>query len=111
MFEVRPDAWLLPDGKLGEITIELAEEQAIAAIEILNTRGGRLGNRAGKIARVMAYKGGDLVIDKEIRLLRFPYWTKIIVPETISSIGRLVVRIESYAGVGGGLNEIRLRKR
>jgi hypothetical protein len=111
VFESCSDAWLLPDGKLGEITMELADAQAISAVEILNTRGGWRGNRAGKTASVLGYEGGNLVLDKQVRLLRFPYWTEIIVPDTISSIDSVVVRIESYAGVGGGLNEIRLRKR
>ena len=111
VFETCSDAWLLPDGKLGEITLELADSQAIGAIEILNTRGGRRGNRAGKTASVLAYEGGNLLFDKEVRLLRFPFWTEIVVPDTISSIDSVVVRLESYAGVGGGLNEIRLRKR
>jgi hypothetical protein len=110
-FESCPDAWLLPDGKLGEITMELADAQPIDAIEILNTRGGWRGNRAGKTASVLAYEGGNLVFDKKVRLLRFPYWSEIVVPDTISSIDSVVVRMESYAGVGGGLNEIRLRKR
>jgi hypothetical protein len=111
VFESGSDAWLLPDGKLGEITLELPDAQAIGAMEILNTRGGRRGNRASKTASVLAYESGNLVFDKEVRLLRFPYWTEIVVPDTISSIDSIVVRVESYAGVGGGLNEIRLRKR
>src|SRR5262249_44178586 len=111
VFESCPDAWLLPDGKLGEITMELAEAQAIAAIEILNTRGGSRGNRASKTARVLAYQEGNLVFDEDVQLRRFPYWTTITVPDTVSSLDRLVVRMESYVGVGGGLNEIRLRER
>jgi hypothetical protein len=111
VFESCSDAWLLPNGKLGQITIELAEAQPIGAIEILNTRGGPWKNRASKMASVLVYKGGNRVVDKEVRLLRFPYWTEITVPDTISSIDTVVVRIESYTGVGGGLNEIRLRKR
>ncbi len=111
VFESCSDAWLLPNGKLGQITIGLAEAQPIGAIEILNTRGGPWKNRAGKMASVVVYKGGNLVFDKEVRLLRFPYWTEITVPDTISSIDSVVVRVESYTGVGGGLNEIRLRKR
>jgi hypothetical protein len=111
VFESCYDSWLLPDGKLGEITMELADAQAIDAIEILNTRGGWRGNRAGKTARVLAYEGEHLVFDQEVQLLRFPYWTQIAVPDTIKSIDRVVVRMESYVGVGGGLNEIRLRKR
>lgn len=111
VFESCADAWLLPDGKLGEITLELAPVQSIAAIEILNTRGGWRGNRAAKKARVMAYQDGNMVIDQELRLLRFPNWTQIVIPDDIGPIGKLVVRIDSYAGVGGGLNEVRLRKR
>jgi hypothetical protein len=111
VYESCSDAWLLPDRKLGEITMDLADAEAIGVIEVLNTRGGPQGNRAGKTASVLVYKGGNLMFDKEVRLLRFPYWTEIIVPDTISSIDSVVVRMESYAGVGGGLNEIRLRKR
>jgi hypothetical protein len=110
-FESCADAWLPPDGQLGEITVELATAQAIAAIELLNTRGGAEGNRASKTIRVMAYQGDDMVMDKEARMLRFPYATDVAVPESVGSIDRLVLRVESYAGVGGGLNEIRLRKR
>jgi len=110
-FESCADAWLPPDGQIGEITVELATAQAIAAIEILNTRGGVEGNRASKTIRVMAYQGDDMVMDKEARMLRFPYATDVAVPESVGPIDRLVLRVESYAGVGGGLNEIRLRKR
>jgi hypothetical protein len=111
VFESCSDAWLLPNGKLGQITIELAEAQPIGSLEILNTRGGPWKNRASKMASVLVYKGGNLVFDKEVRLLRFPYLTEITIPDTISLIDSVVVRMESYAGVGGGLNEIRLRKR
>jgi hypothetical protein len=51
------------------------------------------------------------VFDEELRRLRFPYWTQVAVPDTVSLIDRFVVRVESYAGIGGGLNEIRLRRR
>ena len=110
-FESCSDAWPPPDSQTGGITLELATAQAIAAIEMLNTRGGVRGNRASKTIRVMAYQGDDMVMDKEARMLRFPYSTDVAVPETVGPIDRLVLRVESYAGVGGGLNEIRLRKR
>ena len=104
------DAWSPPDGEIGEITLELASAQAIAAIEMLNTRGGAAGNRASKTIRVMAYQGDDMVMDEEARMLRFPYSTDVAVPETVGPIDRLVLRVESYAGVGGGLNENPLEK-
>jgi hypothetical protein len=59
----------------------------------------------------MAYQGDDMIMDKEAGMLRFPYATDVAVPESVGPIDRLVLRVESYAGVGGGLNEIRLRKR
>ena len=110
-FESCSDAWLPPDGQLGEITLELASAQAIATIEMLNTRGGVEGNRASKTMRVMAYRGDNMVMDKEARMLQFPYLTEVAVPENVGSIDRLLLRVESYAGLGGGLNEIRLKKR
>ena len=110
-FESCSDAWSPPDGQIGEITMELATPRAIAAIEMLNTRGGAAGNRASKTIRVTAYHGDDVVMDKEARMLRFPYSTDVAVPEDVGTIDRLVLRVESYSGVGGGLNEIRLRKR
>jgi hypothetical protein len=111
VFESCPDAWLLPDGALGEITLELDQAQPLAAIEILNTRGGATGNRATKIARITAYQAGIPVADQTMRIPRFPYWERIAIPDTVAAIDRVVVRVESFAGVGGGLNEIRLRKR
>jgi hypothetical protein len=98
VFESCSDAWLLPDGKLGEITIELARAQAIGAVEVLNTRGGSQGNRASKMVRAYAYEGGNVVFEQEVPLLRFPYWTTIDLPDTISLIDQIVVRIESYVG-------------
>jgi hypothetical protein len=56
-------------------------------------------------------RGYDMVMDKEARMLRFPYATDVAVPESVGPIDRLVLSVESHAGVGGGLNEIRLRKR
>ncbi len=52
-----------------------------------------------------------MVMDKEARMPRFPYATDVAVSESVGSIDRLVLGVESHAGVGGGLNEIRLRKR
>ena len=48
---------------------------------MLNTRGGAAGNRASKTIRVTAYHGDDVVMDKEARMLRFPYSTDVAVPE------------------------------
>jgi hypothetical protein len=112
VFETCPDAWQLQDGEQGgEITLELESAQEIAAIEILNTRGGPRGDRATKAVRVMGYNRGELVIDRSMPLPRFPYWADIALPDACGPIDRVTVRITSFAGAGGGLNEIRLRKR
>ena len=108
VFETCPDAWRLEDGEAdGEITLELEKAQSIATIEILNTRG----DRATKVARVRAYNGGELTMEQRVQMPRFPYWAQIDLPDRTGSIDRLVVRVETYSGAGGGLNEIRLRKR
>jgi hypothetical protein len=111
VFETCPDAWWPNDGdSRREITLDL-EPEAIASIDMLNTRGGRERNRASKTVRVMAYRGDGVVLDERVRMRRFPYWTRIALPDRAGPVDRLVVRIETYAGVGGGVNEIRLRRR
>ena len=112
VFERCPDAWWPNDGDgRGEITLELERPEAIARIELLNTRGGRRRDRASKNVRVMAYRGHDVILDEGVHMARFPYWTQIALPDRAGSVDRFVARIETYAGVGGGLNEIRLRRR
>jgi hypothetical protein len=112
VFETCPDAWQLEDGEqVGEITLDLESAQELEAIEILNTRGGPRGDRATKAVRVMAYNRGELVMDRSVPVPRFPYWAEIALPDAGGFIDRLTVRIKSFAGAGGGLNEIRLRKR
>jgi hypothetical protein len=112
VFESCPDAWWPNDGDSNrEITLDLETPATIAAIDILNTRGGRRGDRASKGIRVMAYSKTGVVMDQRTHLRRFPYWTQIALPDQAGAVDRLVVRIETYAGVGGGLNEIRLRRR
>ena len=54
----------------------------------------------------MAYNGGELIMEYGVPMPRFPYWAQIDLPDGTGSIDRLVVRVETYAGVGGGLNEI-----
>jgi hypothetical protein len=112
VFETCADAWWPSDGESNsEITLDLETPQAIAAIEILNTRGGRRGDRASKGIRVTAYSNGGVVMDQRTHLRRFPYWTQMALPDQAGPVERLVVRIETYVGGGGGLNEIRLRRR
>ncbi len=110
-FESCSDAWLSPDRQPGGITLELATAQPIAVVELLNTKGGVRGKRASKTIRVSAFRSGQLVMDRKTSMLPFPYSTDVKIPEEVGSIDKLVLHVESYAGVGGGLNEIRLRKR
>jgi hypothetical protein len=60
---------------------------------------------------VTAYSNGGVVMDQRTHLRRFPYWTQMALPDQAGPVERLVVRIETYVGGGGGLNEIRLRRR
>jgi hypothetical protein len=111
VFETCPDAWQLEGGEQGgEITLELENAQEIAAIEILNTRGGPASDRATKDLRVIAYNHSETVMDRSMPIPRFPYWAQMPLPDAAGPIDRVTVRIESFTGAGGGLNEIRLRK-
>jgi hypothetical protein len=40
-----------------------------------------------------------------------PRWANVAVPDSAGAIDRIVVAVEKFSGVGGGLNEIRVRGR
>jgi hypothetical protein len=111
VFDSCPDAWLLPPGQLGDITLDLGQAQAISLIEILNTTAGLHGNQATASAKVSAYAGDALVMEQVVAVPPFPRWANVAVPDSAGAINRIVVAVESFSGVGGGLNEIRVRRR
>ena len=114
VFETCLDAWLLPPEQLGEITLDLGQAEAISAIEILNTTGGPRAHHAYQAtttARVRAYAGDALVMEQAVAIPPFPRWANVAVPESAAAIDRIVVAVESFSGAGGGLNEIRVRRR
>ncbi len=111
VFDTCPDAWLLPPGQLGDITLDLGQAKAISTIEILNTTGGLHGNQATTTAKVRAYAGDALVMEQVVAIPPPPRWANVAVPGSAGAIDRIVVAVERFSGVGGGLNEIRVRGR
>ena len=108
LFETCPDRWLLPDGSLGELTFDLQSPQKIVSVEILNTRNGSEGDRATVRARI-ELRGDKEEYIQEARILRYPYWTEIGVPDRFGPVHSIKIEILQFAGRGGGLNEVRVR--
>ena len=105
-FEKCPDRWLLPDGKLGELSIELEQEETVRAVRILNTRNGPFGDRAARSATVRLLLHGNKVFETQTRIRRYPYWTTVSVPSLRADVVNIAVT--AFEGRGGGLNEVKI---
>jgi hypothetical protein len=105
-FETCPDRWLLPDGQLGELRIELDREETVAAVRILNTRNEPFYDRAARSALVRLQRDGKTVFEVPTRVRRYPYWTEISVPSLRADAVQIIVT--AFEGRGGGLNEVKI---
>jgi len=108
LFDTCGDHWLLPDGSLGEVAFDLERPQMISSVLVLNTRNGRGGDRATIKARIEA-RGKNGVFAQEIRVLRHPYWTETAIPDGLGPVRSIRIEILQFEGLGGGLNEVRVR--
>lgn len=99
--------WLLADGETGWLQLRLAYPTELRRIDILNTSNGGMNDRAAARVRVSIYSGQDLLWGAEGTVRHSPEWTHIHLPP--SGLAEVVlIEIESFAGKGGGLNEVRL---
>lgn len=108
-FETCADRWLLPDRALGSLSLALAAPQAIRAVELLNTRNGAHGDRATRLVRIELRRGGVLLHTAVAPVRRYPTWTMVPVPAGLGPVDAIDVHVLAYAGLGGGLNEVRVR--
>ncbi len=103
------DAWLPPAQQTGALTLDLPGPRAVAELEILNTHGSGWQNRATTAARVTAYRGGDVSMQQDLVLPRYPYAAHLKLPAG-TEIDRLTIGVLGFVGDGGGINEVRLRR-
>ena len=68
-------------------------------------------NHASRTVKLEAYLGEKTVYQKTLDLGRFPYTTNIQIPPDVPTVDRLSIKILTSVGAGGGLDEIRIRKR
>jgi hypothetical protein len=99
------DYWLLPDGVLGSVNIELKYSEGIRNISILNTRNGKYIDRSTKTAILRLKLNGAPVVERVVEMSAYPFWTKI---DFIGSVQADTVEINvvAFNGLGGGLNEV-----
>jgi hypothetical protein len=107
IYETCVDRWLLPDGDIGDLTLELRSERMVTAVWLLNTRNG-IGDRASLSTRVQLLRQGKVLSEMSTEMRRYPYWTVL----SISNEGQLAdavrVFITGFVGIGGGLNEVKI---
>jgi len=106
IFETCNDYWLLPKRTLGTVTVNFAAAGPLASLAILNTRNGDSGDQASDRVRLSARLGGKSVTQTELRLEPFPRWTYYQFDKPVMADG-LTIEIQSYRGVGAGLNEVK----
>jgi hypothetical protein len=101
--------WLLPDNERGIVKISLNQPESISKISILNTQNGRYMDRStGEV--VVRLKSNDLVVRRETTLRPYPFWTTIELNEEVVA-DSIEISIDSYNGLGGGLNEVKIFRR
>lgn len=107
--DVCTDYWLLPDQRLGSLTLELERPARVTGLSVLNTRNGRLMDRESGRLRVRAWRGRAVVGERTVDARRYPHWTEVDFERTIQA-DRVTVDVLSYRGLGGGLNEVLVRR-
>lgn len=108
MFETCPDRWLLPDHQLGSVSLDLTAPRRLRSIEMLNTRNGESKDRATRSVKISGWSGTSELWVRRVDLKRYPYWTRVAVAPDTAPVSRVTIAVESFAGAGGGLNEVRL---
>lgn len=108
LFETCPDRWLLSDGQLGAVSLDLTTPQPLVSVEILNTRNGEKMDRASGQITLTGWRGTSQMWVRRVDLKRHPYWTRIPVAPEAGAVDRVTIAVDSFTGVGGGLNEVRL---
>jgi hypothetical protein len=110
VFDNCGDAWLLPDGQPSGTATLSFDATALSEIWVLNTRDGAAFDRAAKVISLSLRRGGAEVWRQDAAdVSTYPSWTRFPLPAGIEA-DTLVVTIEKSAGLGGGLNEIAIRR-
>jgi len=105
VFEQCGDSWLLPDHTKGMLQMTYKPSK-LNEIWLLNTMGIQ-GARSTLAVNLKIYIANNEFVEKKVRLHEYPAWTKVKLPETVTST-MTQVEIKEYYGNGGGLNEIKL---
>ncbi len=118
--------WLAPNGESGEFTVDLLTAQAIARIDLQNTRNRIYGDRGFREIRILTSTDGanfqeilrtelprilassEPGVEFPFESLKFPVTTARFVKVVGQSYYRHPERLAADREQGGGLNEIRI---
>jgi hypothetical protein len=106
IYENCVDRWLLPDYQLGSITLQLERREKVSAIRLLNTKNGAFTSRSSLSATVALMDGDEIAFEQSVELDPYPDWTVLPIASTWAD--SLRIDITSFAGAGGGLNEVKV---
>ena len=101
------DYWLLPDRSLGTVAIDFHKTELISRLMLLNTRNSGYLDRAARDIEVVLFKDEEAVIRKVVSMRPHPAWTEIDLGASLPA-SRLELRVLSFEGTGGGLNEVQI---
>jgi hypothetical protein len=101
------DYWLLPQHRLGGVDMKFSTTELVSKVMILNTGNGGFLDSAAKRIEVTFSASGKVMDDRQIAMRPYPYWTAVELDKPIGA-DHLDVKILSFYGRGGGLNEIKI---
>lgn len=107
VFEECRSFWLLPKNQGGELDIAFVKPSRLRRIGILNTKNGSLHNAAANHVVVSIRNGADILATHVLTVNRYPKWTYVTFPDFHKEADGMTIRIISWHGEGGGLNEVK----
>jgi hypothetical protein len=110
-FETCVDRWLLPDGQKGSISFDLERPQPVGSILLLNTSNGAYSDRSTKNVRLTLSRQEKAVFSRDAAVRPWPFWTTLDVPDDLGDVEVVTIDVLDFVGRGGGLNEVRVRRR
>jgi hypothetical protein len=78
---------------------------------ILNTSNGSANDRSTKNVRLTLSRQEKAVFSRDAAVRPWPFWTTLDVPDDLGDVEVVTIDVLDFAGRGGGLNEVRVRRR
>lgn len=107
VFDDCRNSWLLPKNQGGELDIVFAKPSPLRRVGILNTKNSLPHNAAAHRVSVSIRNGADILATRTLTVNQYPKWTYVTFPDLHKEADGMTIRIISWHGEGGGLNEVK----